>query len=812
MRSRTVTVVGVLLGLCLLASAVGGLAYLLWPREVARPVVLINSPSYGEQVQVGETVAVHATARDRSKVTRVELWVDGQLHEAQTSALPGGISPFPLAAHWQALHPGTHRLTARAFNAQGARAHASINLEVLAEADQDGDGVFDGVDACLDERGWRASAGCPDRDYDGIPDAEDACPDEAGLPDGDGCPTPSEHDGDGDGVLDDIDSCPAEAGAPVAEGCPDADGDRVADAGDACPTEPGWQENDGCPTPGDLDFDGVPNEEDDCAEEWGLPEHSGCSDDDGDGVPDRDDACLDEPGLPEHGGCADRDGDGVPDPDDLRPDEPGPPEGHGGPDTGAPDSDGDGVPDDIDECDHEEGLPEHVGCPPPGEEGAVATVATLFSLVPFLSEVVPLVPKEPVPVEFQALEFRVGQSYQGIRCYVHAGNLDPLHEGPFDPLGEMQWNIADYAGSVPTAFEETGHFPVYVECNGYQPGIRCDDGTCIEESIPFELGFFRGGYPDPDDPESIGYPIDEWDGHVITGTSERGDPDHWFEVKFRICTPSCEEVVFQPPVIELVDTGPVMLLAWRWDGERSSIDGFYGYVNGNYAFRANRSLDNRLVQEWEPACGEASEFQLTVRADDRESPRSNTEVWQGEPCPRTVRVEFYSLETGDLGDDEWNHDDVGPIHGHFRANSGDTEQRLDFDAVDPGSWWGEETTGYRLDHNREYLIRDVFDWIWRRMNCMGDGCPNYYVAAHNYITVELGPYDDLTFGGTIFDHDDNNSDDRLFDADYTIPLADIYSGTSGYCLVPGYCEIQDRNITLTVIVSTIGWETTYTFP
>ena len=79
MRRRAVVLVGVLLAVCCMASAVGGLAYRLWPRPVAKPVVLINSPGYGEQVDVGERVAIRAIARDEAKVTLVELWVDVEL-------------------------------------------------------------------------------------------------------------------------------------------------------------------------------------------------------------------------------------------------------------------------------------------------------------------------------------------------------------------------------------------------------------------------------------------------------------------------------------------------------------------------------------------------------------------------------------------------------------------------------------------------------------------------------------------------------------------------------------------------------------
>jgi hypothetical protein len=817
MRSRAAIVVGILLALCCVASAIGGLLYLWWPRAVTKPVVLVQTPSYGERVAVGETIAIHAVARDEARVTRVELWVDGELQESQASTLPGGISPFPLAAQWQPDSPGTHRLIARAFNAEGRRAHASIEVEAMAESDADGDGVADEVDACPGELGWRASAGCPDGDSDGIPDTEDACPEEAGLPDGDGCPAPSEGDGDGDGVVDEVDACLDEAGAPVAEGCPDADGDRVGDADDACPTEPGWHENDGCPVEGDVDFDGVADGEDECPGEWGLPEHFGCADDDGDGVADRYDACVDEAGLPDSDGCPDRDGDGVADGEDLRPEEPGLPEDHGAPDTGAPDSDGDGVPDDVDECDEEEGLPEHFGCPPPGEaedadgdgfaDDEAAPTGPLDGLFFYgpLREL--LVPKVEVPVEFQVVEFETGREYESISCYVRVGLHDPVHEGPFDPLGERQWRIPASLGTLNTAFDDEDYFPVYVECEGYYVEEVCRDGECMPAVTVCNLGVFIGGEPDPDDPESVGYPVEEWDGHVITGRSGRGDPDDWFQVKFRICTPSCEEVLYVPPFIELVEVGAEtrLLIMEQWaDGIPEGVWGWNVYIDGNYAFPVALDRESVSVDCYEPACGETRAFQATVRGRAGESPLGVRDRWEGEPCPRTVKVEFYTLETGNLGDDEWNWDTVGPIFGHFRVTAGGRTHRLEFDAVDPGSWAWEETWGCRLAHNDEVTIHAIFQWIWTRMNCMGE-CPNYHVAEHNYVIVDLGPGDDLTFGGSIYDHDDDNPSDTLFDAEYTIPAEDISEDTSGECLVPGYCVIEDRNIRLTVLLSAIGW-------
>lgn len=140
-------------------------------------------------------------------------------------------------------------------------------------------------------------------------------------------------DRDGDGIPNREDDCPDEAGLPEFNGCPDTDGDGIPDHLDECPEEEGPEENKGCPWP-DTDGDGVPDHLDECPDEAGLAEFDGCPDADGDGIPDHLDQCPDEEGPKENDGCPwpDSDADGVPDKDDLCPDEPGTVENQGCPD------------------------------------------------------------------------------------------------------------------------------------------------------------------------------------------------------------------------------------------------------------------------------------------------------------------------------------------------------------------------------------------------------------------------------------------------------------------------------------------------
>jgi hypothetical protein len=787
MRRTAIMVGAVFLVLGCLAAVGGGLAYFYYGTAVeARPVVLISSPRYGEQMEVGESGIVQAVARDATGVVRVELWVDGQLQESQTSTLPEGTSSFPVLAEWQPSSPGTHVLVCRAFNAQGGRGQASISVEAIEEADRDGDGVGDEDDACPDEVGSGTANGCPDWDRDGIPDADDACPDEVGLPEGEGCPVPSEGDGDGDGILDEVDACLDEPGPPRGGGCPDADGDGVGDREDACPDEAGPPERDGCLVPGDRDTDGILDGEDDCPGMPGLPEHAGCPDDDGDGVAGMDDVCPDEPGLPELAGCPDRDGDGIADADDLCPDEPGLPENHGCPDTGAGDRDGDTVPDDVDLCPDEPGLPEHAGCPPPGggedadDDGIPDDLEgpedflSEFDLSPLVREYA----RMELPVEFQALELEVGHKYKQVWCYASLAGGAMEHYGPFDFLGERWWDIAAYLGGA-----HSRHVLV-PSGEPLQLQARCLASISTEEE-PYHLG----GILELHSPS-------DWDGHVITVSSAGGDEGHSFQVSYRICSPSCEEAAFKPPILHLLYGGGDHRLMWTWGGERESIGGFRVYLNDTYVFPLENDSHLHSVGYLEPPCGERMEFEMTAYSGrtlspDRESPRSNTVYWEGEACPRTVRVTFERLTThGYIGDDErtgmlldvGGPNEQGPILGNFRASSSSDYEVIAFDGAYCWYWMWAHADGIHLEPSSEMRVQEeIFDPIrtyfetWSAV-ITGPWAPYYDGPDHNYVIVDLGADDKLTIGGRIKDDDYWSGEDILFDVERELRPEEIVSG------------------------------------
>jgi hypothetical protein len=118
---------------------------------------------------------------------------------------------------------------------------------------------------------------------------------------------------DGDGIVDIDDQCPNEKGQAECSGCP-------------CPPPPA------CPGDVDSDRDGICDSVDKCPNEFGTKKYSGCKipDSDGDGYNDEIDNCLNEASR-----CC----------------------------SGCPDSDGDGVIDKDDDCDDVAGDASNKGCP-----------------------------------------------------------------------------------------------------------------------------------------------------------------------------------------------------------------------------------------------------------------------------------------------------------------------------------------------------------------------------------------------------------------------------------------------------------------
>lgn len=109
----------------------------------------------------------------------------------------------------------------------GSTARGFLSLVFAAtDADLDGDGYATRVDECPDSAedfdGFRDGDGCPeaDNDADSVEDAVDACPNDVGTVAGAGCPVRAIDDRDRDGVSDYLDDCPAVPAPGTPNGCP----------------------------------------------------------------------------------------------------------------------------------------------------------------------------------------------------------------------------------------------------------------------------------------------------------------------------------------------------------------------------------------------------------------------------------------------------------------------------------------------------------------------------------------------------------------------------------------------------------------
>ncbi len=271
-------------------------------------------------------------------------------------------------------------------------------VESIGQADTDGDGIIDSIDACdwTDDVTTVNQTGCSwsqrDDDGDGVLNSDDQCPSTEmnASVDAEGC-ADSQKDSDGDGKNDAIDPCPLSPNLIDydQDGCSDSedwddDNDLVADFEDNCPKGSiGVHTN-------DLDADGCSDVEDDDIDGDGLSNHDEDSigadernpDSDGDGYKDGIDAFpLDSTEWLDSDGdgcgdnadefpldateCIDTDEDGVGDNGDAFPAN----------EEEWEDSDADGFGDNSDDCPNEFGrslIP--LGCPDLDGDGVADTI------------------------------------------------------------------------------------------------------------------------------------------------------------------------------------------------------------------------------------------------------------------------------------------------------------------------------------------------------------------------------------------------------------------------------------------------------
>ncbi len=93
---------------------------------VGKPQVVINSPSAGTKVKVGQSVNISVTASDGKGVSHLALEVDGK--PLGTAKAPGGKSAklLPVVFKWAPAAPGVHVITVKAYNTSGVESDPAI--------------------------------------------------------------------------------------------------------------------------------------------------------------------------------------------------------------------------------------------------------------------------------------------------------------------------------------------------------------------------------------------------------------------------------------------------------------------------------------------------------------------------------------------------------------------------------------------------------------------------------------------------------------------------------------------------------------
>jgi hypothetical protein len=139
-RSRTIALtILIVIVVCLALALLGYLFYNAQRNRTMneRPLVLIYAPLNRERIPLGEGTLTHVTARAKSGVERIDLWLDGTLLATQESPGNDPVSPMMLASVWKPSLLGTHVLVARAFSGSGVAGQATITIEVVEAKEEE---------------------------------------------------------------------------------------------------------------------------------------------------------------------------------------------------------------------------------------------------------------------------------------------------------------------------------------------------------------------------------------------------------------------------------------------------------------------------------------------------------------------------------------------------------------------------------------------------------------------------------------------------------------------------------------------------
>jgi hypothetical protein len=99
----------------------------------SKPTITITAPTSDAQFEEGEEVSVLSSANDSKGVTRVELYVDGDLYRTDSAPSADGETSLAMIQTWVAADPGMHTLSVIAYNVDGTASDPwAVTIEVVA--------------------------------------------------------------------------------------------------------------------------------------------------------------------------------------------------------------------------------------------------------------------------------------------------------------------------------------------------------------------------------------------------------------------------------------------------------------------------------------------------------------------------------------------------------------------------------------------------------------------------------------------------------------------------------------------------------
>jgi hypothetical protein len=135
MISTRVTYLALVFVVLLLAGGVLACDVDMGGGAPAKPTIVMTAPTSGAQFQVGEEVDIISSASDPKGVSRVELYVDGQLNRTDPSPDPTGSTEVSMFQTWLAGDPGSHTLSVIAVNVEGEESDSwAVTITVVGEA------------------------------------------------------------------------------------------------------------------------------------------------------------------------------------------------------------------------------------------------------------------------------------------------------------------------------------------------------------------------------------------------------------------------------------------------------------------------------------------------------------------------------------------------------------------------------------------------------------------------------------------------------------------------------------------------------